>query len=268
MKSNKKDKFTKFQRAVVRFVAFLFGLFSVLLIVFGVIGIHDNADLSYDDVTYQKLHLKDYQRVNVYKASDYYELYFVEVDGAFRLDSYGVSSKQLHAYVQSLYYNTEVELYYIANSSQSDYYDICQITFNSTTLFTLDEYANDKVVVNVIFVSSGATMGAFTVWIVLCIIRAFKEENTGSLGKLKVVYQANENKISVYSAVNRCTLIVNGKMEFVYRKTRDLSVPNRYNTMVLDGEKSIAVEFVVGDVFAKLYYDGNLVAKKFIVLGG
>jgi len=268
MGSNKKGKLTGFQSAVVIFLALLFGLSSVFMIVFGVIGIYKNSDLSYDDVTYQKLHLKDYQRVRTYKGADFYELYFVELDGTFRLSSYGISSKQMHTFMQSLYYNTEVELYYKARSSQSDYYDICQITYNSTTLFTLDDFANDKDVSNALFVGSGIVIGAVTVLIVLSIIRAFKEENSGALGKLKIVYQVNENQIRVYSAVNSCTLIVNGKIKYVYRKNRGNSVSKRYTTTVLDGEKSIDVKFVVGNIFAKLYYEGNLVAKKFIAFGG
>ena len=268
MGSNKKDKLTRFESAVVIFVALLIGLFGVFMIVFGVIGFYKNADLSYDDVTYQKLHLKDYQRVRAYKGTDFYELYFIELDGTFRLEGYGISSKQLHTYVQSLYYNTEVELYYKARSSQSDYYYIYQITYNSTTLFTLDDFANDQVVSNALFVGFGIVMGAVSVLIVLSIIRAFKEENSGALGKLKIVYQVNENQIRVYSAVNSCTLIVNGKIKYIYRNIRGNSMSKKYTTTVLDGEKSIDVKFVVGNIFAKLYYDGNLVAKKFIAFGG
>ena len=84
-------------------------------------------------------------------------------------------------------------------------------------------------------------------------------------GELKIEYQADGNVIQVYNSLKVCSLVINGE------------VVDRYTGLVAgkfvlhgfadrDGEL-IPVEAKMGAAFMRLYYDGELVAKRFMMFG-
>ena len=85
-----------------------------------------------------------------------------------------------------------------------------------------------------------------------------------NLGKVKLECKIDGNVIRVYNSVDMCSLVINGK------------VADRYygligSNFVLSGKvkmdgKRIPVTAKMGNVNMRLYYDGNLVAKKFFGL--
>ena len=85
------------------------------------------------------------------------------------------------------------------------------------------------------------------------------------LGKLRIEYKKNNNVVQIYNSPKACSLVINDK------------VVDQYNGAVSDGfilkyffekdGKFVTIEAKMGQLFMRLYYNGVLVAKKFMAFG-
>ena len=85
------------------------------------------------------------------------------------------------------------------------------------------------------------------------------------LGKIRIEYKENDNVVQVYNSPQACSLVINGKVVDQYLGLVATS-------FCLKGEidsnnELIAVEAKMGYINMRLYYNGRLVAKKFMGLG-
>ena len=85
------------------------------------------------------------------------------------------------------------------------------------------------------------------------------------IGVVRIEYKHNDNVIKLYNSPEVCSLVINGKIVDQYRGV----IATRF---VLKGKieydaKTIIVEAKMGFLFMRIYYDGKMVAKKFMGLG-
>lgn len=85
------------------------------------------------------------------------------------------------------------------------------------------------------------------------------------LGKLRIEYIRDDNIIQIYNSLEVCSLVINNEVVDAYKGL----VATRF---VLKGEikkedKTIFVEAKMGFFNMRLFYDGALVAKKFLAFG-
>ena len=85
------------------------------------------------------------------------------------------------------------------------------------------------------------------------------------IGIVRMEYKQDNNVIKLWNSPKVCSLMINGKIVDQYRAV----VATRF---VLKGEinvddKTITVEAKMGFFFMRIYYDGKMVAKKFMGFG-
>ena len=86
-----------------------------------------------------------------------------------------------------------------------------------------------------------------------------------NLGKIRIEYKENNNVVQIYNSPQVCSLVINNEIVDQYLGV----VATRF---CLKGEinsnnELIAVEAKMGYLNMRLYYNGRLVAKKFMGLG-
>lgn len=85
------------------------------------------------------------------------------------------------------------------------------------------------------------------------------------LGRLRIEYGHDGDLIQIYNAVEVCSLVINGQVVDEFRGV----VAPRFTLKgsIIKGDKQIQVEAKMGFFNMRLYYDGVLVAKKFMGFG-
>ena len=86
------------------------------------------------------------------------------------------------------------------------------------------------------------------------------------LGKIRIEYKENDNVVQIYNSPQACSLVINGKVVDQYLGL----VATRFclkGEIDFSNEPQITVEAKMGFLNMRLYYNGRLVAKKFMGLG-
>ena len=85
------------------------------------------------------------------------------------------------------------------------------------------------------------------------------------LGKLRIEYSQYNNVIKIYNSIDCCSLVINDTVADEYKGL----VATRFilKGTVTQGDKEIQIEVKMGFFNMRLYYDGVLVAKKFMAFG-
>ena len=85
------------------------------------------------------------------------------------------------------------------------------------------------------------------------------------LGKLRIEYRQDDNVIQIYNSVSVCSLVINNNVVDEYKG----AVAPRFTLKgtIEKEDKVINIEAKMGFFYMRLYYDGILVAKKFMALG-
>lgn len=85
------------------------------------------------------------------------------------------------------------------------------------------------------------------------------------LGELKIEYRQDNNVIQIYNSAKVCSLVVNNKVVDEYRGV----VATRFvlKGMIQKGDQAVQIEAKMGAFSMRLFYDGILVAKKFMAFG-
>ena len=85
------------------------------------------------------------------------------------------------------------------------------------------------------------------------------------LGKIRIEYKENDNIIQIYNSPQACSLVINNKVvdQYLGLVATRFCLKGEINT----NNELITVEAKMGYFNMRLYYNGRLVAKKFMGLG-
>ena len=85
------------------------------------------------------------------------------------------------------------------------------------------------------------------------------------LGRIRIEYKENDNIIQIYNSPQACSLVINNKVvdQYLGLVATRFCLKGEINTM----NELIKVEAKMGYFNMRLYYNGRLVAKKFMGLG-
>ena len=85
------------------------------------------------------------------------------------------------------------------------------------------------------------------------------------LGKIRIEYKENDNIIQIYNSPQVCSLVINNKVvdQYLGLVATRFCLKGEINT----NNELITVEAKMGFLNMRLYYNGRLVAKKFMALG-
>ena len=85
------------------------------------------------------------------------------------------------------------------------------------------------------------------------------------LGKIRIEYKENDNVVQIYNSPQACSLVINNKVadQYLGLVATRFCLKGEINTK----NELITVEAKMGYFNMRLYYNGRLVAKKFMGLG-
>ena len=257
-------------------VFILFSFLSVLAFTFMFVNSiisYPEFDLEYNDLIYEELTVERYEKIRIRTGKvghGYrYIVYFEEYDKPFNISN--IADRRLNTtHFECLTNGEKLKVYYKESSSTKYDYELCEIIHGSTVLLSLDDYVKTN---------QDNQMAGMFVWPILAICGivatcymyylAFAPEklykSKEQIGKKKIEYTVDGNTICVYSSIRVCHLVINDKV--VDQRwgvfATNFLLQGKIN---IDGKK-VAVEARKGYVNIRLYYDGNLVATKFVGLG-
>ena len=86
-----------------------------------------------------------------------------------------------------------------------------------------------------------------------------------NLGRIRIEYKENDNIIQIYNSPRACSLVINNKVvdQYLGLVATRFCLKGEINT----NNELITVEAKMGYFNMRLYYNGRLVAKKFMGLG-
>lgn len=85
------------------------------------------------------------------------------------------------------------------------------------------------------------------------------------LGRLRIEYRQDDNIIQIYNSAKVCSLVINNEVVDQYRG----AVASRFilnGTIEID-DKVVQIQAKMGAFYMRLFYNGVLVAKKFMAFG-
>ena len=214
------------------------------------------------NLTREKLTFEKYERRHN-RGGWYFDLYVKEYEKPFRINT--ITSKGLDK--TELSKLTEGDLLHIAFSQNFD--EICEINSSNLIILSTSNYlkANrNNEVIGMVFLPFMFFCVLFLAWV---FDRAL-EPNTDNdgLGKIRIEYAVKGNVIRIYHSIYVCSLVINDHLidqhHGVY--SSNFCLNGIIGTMKTGG-KPIQVEAKMGFSHMRLYCNGQLVAKKFMVFG-
>ncbi len=242
-------------------------LLSTILFVFlfvNCIVCYSVFDVEYEDLKYSELTFVRFEKIKRYKGGLIYEIYFEEYTQPFEISNITQGRLDKKA-LETVKEDEKIKVYYKESSSKNYEYVICEMKSNSKVLLSLEDYREvnqNNQTIGMILCPILIVMGLFLVWTFSRVLRpAIKD----GLGKIKIEYQAGENVIRVFKSPSRCSLVINDRLvhQYVGYWGDRFSLTGRLNV----NGKNIRVEARMGYFNMRLYYDGQLVAKKFMGFG-
>ena len=257
-------------------VFLLFSSLSVLAFTFMFVNSiisYPEFDLEYNDLIYEELTVERYEKIRIrtgnvghgYK----YIVYFEEYDKPFNISK--IADKRLNkTHFECLTNGKKLKVYYKEISSTKYDYELCEIIHGSTVLLSLDDYVKTNqdnqmagMFVYPILAIFGIVATCCMYYLAFAPEKPYKSKE--QIGKKKIEYTVDSNTICVHSSIRVCHLVINDKV--VDQRwgvfATNFLLQGKIN---IDGKK-VAVEARKGYVNIRLYYDGNLVATKFVGLG-
>lgn len=236
---------------------------------------YEEFDVEYEELLHDEFTFKKYEKINRGKSGQIYEIYFEEYSKPFEVSNI----TQIHLNkngLNKLMAGEIVEVYYLQNHSGNYTYEILEMSTGSTILLSLDDYItvnqNNQIVGMIICPILGIiALFLFVIYIRHLISRNDEYKKTrnftsnSKLGQVRIEYKINGNTIRIYNSYDTCSLIINGKIVDQYFGV----VATRFTLkghLFYEGEK-IPVEARMGFLNMRLYYNGLVVAKKFMGLG-
>ncbi len=245
-------------------------LFSFLFI--NCIRYYSEFDISYEDTIREEVTFEEYDIIEHSKGGNEYELYFYEHSEPFNVS--GITQKKLDKRaLRNLNSGDALVIYYVTDG---DGYSVCEINCGTTSILKLSDYVKanqSNQLVGTIICPILILIALFLLWVAIRShieeIKLLKRLEDGSyktvLGKLKIEYEKDSNLICLYNSPSICSLVINGKV--VDRHFGFVASPFCLSGHARRGEKKIPVEAKMGHLFMRVYYDGKMIAKKFMAFG-
>jgi len=221
-------------------------------------------DVEYEELKYAELTFSRFEKLNRYRGGSIYEIYFKEYAKPFEVSNITQGRLDKKA-LETVKEDDKIKIYYIENSSKNYEYEICEMKTDSSVLLSLEDYREvnqNNQTIGMILCPIMIGLSLFLVWIFAHVLRP---EIKDGLGKIRIEYQSGENIVRVYNSPSRCSLVINDRCvdQFLGYFGDRFSLIGRLNV----NGKNIRVEARMGYFNMRLYYDGQLVAKKFMGLG-
>lgn len=249
------------------FVLAFMGLFTFLF--FNSISLYPEFDISYDDLSYAELSFCKYERIQGHKSNGRYVVYFEEYEKPFEINS--IADKKLdRKALDSLKRFDKIKVYYGPSSRHDCEFEIVEMSHGQTTLLSLSDYVktnqNNQIagmIVSPILILCGLII---VLWLIFSIRILKMDPRTADVGRVRMEYVADGNVIQVCSRIGMYSLVINGKAVdryigiggYKYLLSKKIKTENG---------KRILIEAQMGYVNMRLYYNGKLVAKKFMGFG-
>lgn len=247
------------KKMLITIIAFFLALAGIIVFLFfNCLRLYSEYDVNHLDLTHEELTFEKYEsRRDI--GGWYFVIYSKEYKESFRLEK-GVTQESLN----KLKENNILKVTFCRN-----FHEICEISCNGIIVLSLSDYiqANKN---NQIF--------GMVVWLLLFVnvlffawffIRTFFPINDNKgLGRMRIEYTIKGNVIRVYHSINVCSLVINDQIFDQHRGVYGyyFCLKGRIGMMKAGG-KTICVEAKMGLLHMRLYYDGKLVAKKFMAFG-
>lgn len=230
-------------------------------------------DVTHDDLQHSELTFLRYEQDKISSDSFRWVVYFAEHDTPFEIGTRSDDALDTTALAE-LASNCKVSVYYRPSSLKNHDYEICEISHNTTMLLRLEDF----VLANQRNQSSGAI--AFAVMFVLTVAvivflckllsklnRKAKPQNeyNAQYGELKIEHIAFGNVIQVFNAPEVCSLVINGHVADQFWGVIGGNFALQGTVQVED--RQVMVQAKMDLVNMRLYFDGELVATKFMALG-
>ena len=217
----------------------------------------DNLNLVSEELTFEKYE----KRHN--RGGWYFDLYFKEYEEPFHINT--ITSKGLNK--ENLSALTENDILRISFSQ--NFGEICGISCNDIVVLSISDYVKAN--------RNNEIIGmAFLPFIFLCVlflawafIRAIEPitDNDG-LGKVRMEYVVKGNTIRIYHSGHVCSLVINGHIFDQHHGVFGSHFCLKgIIGMMKTGGKTIRVEAKMGFCHMYLYFNDELVAKKFMAFG-
>ncbi|MBO5715979.1 MAG: hypothetical protein J6S23_06260 [Clostridia bacterium] len=252
--------------------AFLIGLIVLFVAIGGLFTFmfcnsfyfYSEFDLDYSDLTYEELTFDRFEKKRAYKSSTRYEIYFNEYDKPFEIST--ITNKKLDkSALSGLKENEVMKVYYREASSKNYDYVICEIKTDTVTLLSLADYVETNQNNQVAGMIVCPILMLMSLFLIIVFVRYIKAIDDEGLGKIKIEYVEDGNVIRVYSSFDACSLVINDKV--VARRYGIVSDKFELKGKIKVGDKKIPVKAVMSSFNIRLYYDGKMVAKKFMGFG-
>lgn len=249
------------------FALAIVGLFTFLF--FNSFSLYAEFDVSYDDLSYAELSFCRYERIRGYKSDARYIVYFEEYEKPFEISTIADTRLDKEA-LDSLERFDKIKVYYGLSSRYDCDFEIMEMSHGQTTLLSLSDYVktnqNNQIagmVVCPVLILCGLII---VLWLIFSIKVAKMDPRTADVGRVRMEYVADGNVIRVCSRIGMYSLVINGKVvdRYIGIGGYKYLLSKRIRT---ENGKRILIEAQMGYVNMRLYYNGKLVAKKFMGFG-
>ena len=229
------------------------------------------TDIGYEDFKYEELTFDRYEEViKIGRRGRRYiaarNVYFKEYKEPFGFPAAVLGRVDFEALKKVEAYEA-VSVYITTEFAPKQKYSICEMKTENEVILSMSDYAeaSKENQFGYIFVCAFAiVLGILLTFISVIFYKRAKQEQKYPLGRLILEYIKDGNIIRVYNAILTCSLVINGDVVDKYKGL--VSSPFRLNGMVLDEYGNEAIVTVkMGFVFMRLYYNNEVVGKKFIL---
>ena len=178
MKTNKKSNLQTWEIILIAVVYLTFTVFGVWMCNESIKGLRKNADLSYDTLTLGEYHLDSYKKQ--WSGFNYnhlwYVLHFAENSQEFRLDGQLVNRQLFEETLANVSQSsTVITVYYIQSDDSQVCHEICEITIDSVTYLSLDDYVKHQRFTNIMCIIGGIAVVVGATWFSQGMLKFFQK---------------------------------------------------------------------------------------------
>ena len=248
-------------------------LFSWLFI--HCINLYNSFDVQYSELLSEELTFNRYETISRVKSGDIYEIYFEEYNHPFEVSS--ITQKELNKKeLSKLTKGTIFHVFYRDSDSKKYEFEICEMKSDSITILTLSDFVRVNQNNQIVGMILCPILVGMNIFLIVIFIQSSKSKLIPynkkyndfvsiHLGKLKIEYKTKSNIIQIYNAPEVCSLVINDKV--IDQFFGLVAFPFTLKGEIEEDGKVILIEAKMGYANMKLYYNGKLVKKAFMMWG-
>ena len=248
-------------------------LFSWLFI--HCINLYNSFDVQYSELVSEKLTFNRYETIPMARGGDIYEIYFEEYDHPFEVSR--ITQKELNKKeLAKLTKGTTFNVFYRDSDSKKYEFEICEMKSDSITILTLSDFVRVNQNNQIVGMILCPILVGMNIFLIVIFIQSSKSKLIPynkkyndfvsiHLGKLKIEYKTKSNIIQIYNAPEVCSLVINDKV--IDQFFGLVAFPFTLKGEIEEDGKVILIEAKMGYANMKLYYNGKLVKKAFMMWG-